>query len=121
MTIDTQAQNNWQEDFSDMIATPAEAVRKIHPGQRVFIGTGCGQPQELVKAMVARSRELPDTEVIDFLTMGTATYAAKELAGALLDNLGEKNSPRKLVLAITGEETRLAYRTVFMETLGSGA
>jgi len=70
----------WQEKYSDMIATSDEAVRNINPGQTVFIGTGCAQPQELVKALTARSHELPDTEIIHLLTIGDAPYAHKELA-----------------------------------------
>jgi hypothetical protein len=31
---------NWQETYKSQILTAAEAVKKIRPGQRVFIGTG---------------------------------------------------------------------------------
>jgi hypothetical protein len=31
-----------------MIATPAQALSHLKSGQRVFIGTGCGAPQELI-------------------------------------------------------------------------
>ncbi len=34
------------------IADATEAVSKIKNGSRVFIGTGCGEPQHLIKAMV---------------------------------------------------------------------
>jgi len=70
----------WQETYRDLIATPAEAVKRIRPGQRVFIGTGCGQPQELVHALVARSRELTDTSIIHLLTSGDAPYADHALS-----------------------------------------
>ena len=29
-----------------------EAISKIKRGSRVFIGTGCGEPQHLIRAMV---------------------------------------------------------------------
>jgi len=70
----------WQRKYAGMITTAEEAVKKIRPGQRVFVGTGCAQPQELVKALAARSRDLVDTEVIHLLTRGPAPYATKELA-----------------------------------------
>ena len=70
---------NWQEEYADMVATPAEAVRHIRPGQRVFVGTGCAQPQEVVRALTARAKELVDTEIVHLLTLGDAPYAAKEL------------------------------------------
>ncbi len=71
---------DWQEKYSDMITTAEKAVSHIRPGQRVFIGTGCAQPQELVRALTERSHELPDTEIIHLLTIGDAPYAHKELA-----------------------------------------
>ena len=70
----------WTERFSDMIATADEAVTRIRPGQRVFVGTGCAQPVELVRAMARRSAELSDCEVVHLLTMGEAPYAERELS-----------------------------------------
>ena len=35
---------NWQETYQPQILTAAEAVKKIRPGQRIFIGTGVGEP-----------------------------------------------------------------------------
>ena len=71
---------NWQDKYADMIATPAEAVSRIRAGQRVFIGTGCAEPQELVRALVARGRELSDTEIVHLLTFGEAAYANRDLS-----------------------------------------
>ena len=71
---------HWQDKYADMIATPAEAVSRIRPGQRVFIGTGCAEPQELVRALVARGRELSDTEIVHLLTFGEAAYAKRDLS-----------------------------------------
>lgn len=39
--------------FSDKVVSAAHAVSHIKRGSRVFIGTGCGEPQQLIKAMVA--------------------------------------------------------------------
>ena len=70
----------WKEKYADLILSPAEAVKRIRPGQRVFIGTGCAQPQTLVSALADRAGELPDTEIVHLLTFGDAPYASKELA-----------------------------------------
>jgi acyl-CoA hydrolase/GNAT superfamily N-acetyltransferase len=48
-----------------------DAVRKIKKGSRVFLGTGCGEPQELIKAMVERS----DLKDIFFYQMLSGTLA----------------------------------------------
>jgi acyl-CoA hydrolase/GNAT superfamily N-acetyltransferase len=71
---------DWQIKYDDMTMTAEQAVAKIRPGQRVFIGTGGAQPLHLVQALVARHRELADTEVLHSLTLGEAPYAFKELA-----------------------------------------
>jgi len=70
----------WQDKYSDMIFSAKDAVAHVRPGQTVFIGTGCAQPQVLVEALTARSQELPDTEIVHLLTIGNAPYAHRELA-----------------------------------------
>ena len=70
---------DWRQKYSDMIQTPQQAVKSIATGQRVFIGTGCAQPEALTRALVERKNELVDTEIVHLLTQGDAPYAAKEL------------------------------------------
>mgnify|MGYP006292761031 CR=1 FL=1 len=70
----------WQERYADAVSTAAEAVAEIRPGQRVFVGTGCAQPQELVRALTARSKQLTDTEIVHLLTLGEAPYAHNKLS-----------------------------------------
>ena len=70
----------WQTKYREMIATPEQAVSRIRAGQRVFVGTGCGQPQRLVNALAGRSRDLADTEIVHLLTFGEAPYASRELS-----------------------------------------
>ncbi|MBI5815029.1 MAG: GNAT family N-acetyltransferase [Nitrospinae bacterium] len=70
----------WREKYADMVQTPAQAVSRIKPGHRVFIGSGCGEPVELVKALTARHGELADVELVSILTFGDAPYARRELA-----------------------------------------
>ncbi|MBI2440483.1 MAG: GNAT family N-acetyltransferase [Lentisphaerae bacterium] len=71
----------WRQKYAATIAGADEAVRKIRPGQRIFIGTGCGQPRELVGALTKRAYELPDSEIVHLLTFGEAPYARKDLTG----------------------------------------
>lgn len=70
----------WQEKYQSQVLTATEAVKRIRPGQRIFIGTGCGEPLELVTALSKRAYELPDTEIVHLLTFGDAPYAHRELA-----------------------------------------
>lgn len=72
-------QPTWTVKYADLVATPSEAAARIKPGQRVFIGTGCAQPEALVNALVERSTTLVDTEIVHLLTLGDAPYADKKL------------------------------------------
>jgi len=78
---DLRLDPDWQQSYRDQILTPDQAIAKIKPGQRVFIGTSCGTPQALVKALAAHAPDLSDTEIVHMLSMGDAPYARRELAG----------------------------------------
>jgi acyl-CoA hydrolase/GNAT superfamily N-acetyltransferase len=77
---------NWQEKYADMIATPKKAMSRVRNGQRVFIGTGCGEPQLLVDALTKRAGELADVEIVHLLTKGDAPYASPKLADSFTVN-----------------------------------
>ncbi len=64
----------WQEKYADSIVSAVDAVAKIRPGNRVFLGTSCAAPLTLINAMCARSADLSDIEVIHLLTQGSAPY-----------------------------------------------
>jgi acyl-CoA hydrolase len=70
---------DWKEKYADRIGTAAQAIKTVRPGNSVFIGTGCGQPQHLVNALVAHSGHITDAHIIHLLTMGAAPYAAESL------------------------------------------
>ncbi|MFH1745747.1 MAG: GNAT family N-acetyltransferase [Planctomycetota bacterium] len=76
--MSTNGQSEWQERYADQIVTPERAVACIKHGQRVFLGSGAGQPQVLVEALSART-DIDDTEIIHILTLGLATYAEARL------------------------------------------
>jgi len=76
----------WKDKYSEIIMSAEEAVRLIKAGQRVFVGTGCASPLELLSALAARGPELSDTEIVHLLTLGDAPYAQKALADNLRVN-----------------------------------
>jgi acyl-CoA hydrolase/GNAT superfamily N-acetyltransferase len=65
---------NWQERYNDKISTAHEAMKVLNSGDTIFIGTGCGAPQHLIEAMVANAKNLTDSNIIHFLSMGKAPY-----------------------------------------------
>jgi len=72
--------SNWQQKYEDMINTPTRALSHVQPGQRVFIGTGCAEPVELVAAMTRRAGSLANVELVQLITKGKAPYAEKRFA-----------------------------------------
>jgi acyl-CoA hydrolase/GNAT superfamily N-acetyltransferase len=59
--------------------TAAEALSRLRSGMRVFIGSGCSEPQELVAALAARGPDVFDVEIVHILTCGDSPYARREL------------------------------------------
>jgi len=55
------------------LATAEEAVGMIKRGSRVFIGTGCGEPQQLIKSMV-NDPKLQDIMIYQMLSMTLAQF-----------------------------------------------
>ncbi|MDB9823494.1 GNAT family N-acetyltransferase, partial [Deltaproteobacteria bacterium] len=78
--------SNWKEKFNVVIDSPEGAAKKICPGHRVFISTGCSQPSLLVQAMTNRAGELADVEIIQLLTLGEAPYTSKDLTNSFRVN-----------------------------------
>ena len=65
---------DWKEKHKDKIKTAAAAMKLIKPGNNIFIGTGCAQPQHLVQALVEHSSHIYDAHIVHLLTMGAAPY-----------------------------------------------
>jgi acyl-CoA hydrolase/RimJ/RimL family protein N-acetyltransferase len=70
----------WPEKFASLPAI----FRMIHPGDRIFIGTGCGEPQFLLNSLVEYVKSNPkaffEAEVIHVWSLGIAPYADEKLA-----------------------------------------
>ena len=64
---------NLYEYCPKKIKTAQEAVSTIKRGSRVFIGTGCGEPQHLIRAMV-KDMALQDIMVYQMLSFTMADY-----------------------------------------------
>jgi acyl-CoA hydrolase/GNAT superfamily N-acetyltransferase len=66
---------DWKERYKDRISTASQAMKLIEPGNTIFIGTGCAQPQHLVDALMRHSDHVHDAHIVHLLTMGSAPYA----------------------------------------------
>ena len=71
---------NWQETYRDLIMSPNKALSEVKSGNRVFLGTGCGEPIILVEALVRKAKKLADVEIVELLTKGDAPYVDRQYA-----------------------------------------
>jgi acyl-CoA hydrolase/L-amino acid N-acyltransferase YncA len=65
---------DWKPLYQSRLCGADEAVEVIRSGQRVLVGSGCAAPQELLRALVKRSRSVSDVELVHLLTFGIAPY-----------------------------------------------
>ncbi len=59
----------WADDYVEKTRSAEEAIRLIRPGQRVFIGSSCGEPQHLVHVLSETSKILTDLEIVRLLAL----------------------------------------------------
>jgi acetyl-CoA hydrolase len=65
---------SWADTYRSRVTSAEEAVKAIGSHQHVWIHAGCCNPEELVRAMVARTGELEDVTVSHLLTFGYADH-----------------------------------------------
>ncbi|MEA2045795.1 MAG: GNAT family N-acetyltransferase [Euryarchaeota archaeon] len=69
----------WPGKFS----SESRIFGNIHPGDRIFVGSACGEPQYLLRSLVDYVRKDPkaifETELIHIWTLGIAPYADETL------------------------------------------
>jgi len=67
-----------KELYPEKFVSEDKIFSKIRRGDRIFIGTGCGEPQYLVSALINYVKSNPtaffDAEVLHVLTLGVAPY-----------------------------------------------
>jgi acyl-CoA hydrolase/RimJ/RimL family protein N-acetyltransferase len=65
------ATSTWADQYLEKKCTAQQAIDAIRPGQRVFIGSCCGEPQHLVRELSEAADRLQDIEVIRLLSLET--------------------------------------------------
>lgn len=70
-----EIQKRWPRKFRDQESL---IFKKIRPGNRIFVGTGCGEPQYLVRSLLNFVNDQPkaflDAEIMNIVTLGVAPY-----------------------------------------------
>jgi len=71
-----------KKTYPDKFAAEKQVFSNIHPGNRIFIGTACAEPQYLVQALVNYVESNPkaffDAEVLQVWTLGVAAYTKEK-------------------------------------------
>jgi acyl-CoA hydrolase/RimJ/RimL family protein N-acetyltransferase len=64
---------NLSHHCPEKVVGAAEAIAKIKNGSRIFIGTGCGEPQHLIRAMV-KNPKIQDVMLYQMLSSTLSEY-----------------------------------------------
>ena len=73
----------WPDAYVAKRRSASQAIRQIRRGQRVFIGSSCGEPQALVRELAAQFRNFTDLEIVRVLSLESTplTDIADDTAG----------------------------------------
>jgi acyl-CoA hydrolase/RimJ/RimL family protein N-acetyltransferase len=89
----------WVDSYVEKKCDSASAINRIKSGQRVFIGSACGEPQELVRALTQNSRLFTGLEIVRMLSRESAPLT--EIANISSDS---GFSIRHIYLGTTGPQ-----------------
>ena len=66
----------WADEYVEKQTTLTQAIDRIKNGQRVFIGSYCGEPQYLVQGLAEASKRFSDLEIIRLMSQETTSLSA---------------------------------------------
>jgi acyl-CoA hydrolase/GNAT superfamily N-acetyltransferase len=66
----------WADGYREKLVTAAQAIDMIRPGRRVFIGSACGEPQELVRHLSQTASRLSGLEIVRMMNKETVSLSA---------------------------------------------
>ncbi len=70
----------WKTEYDRKRTSAAQAMECVKSRDRVVFAHACGEPLDLVDALVARAGELKDVEINHMVAMGKGEYCRPELA-----------------------------------------
>jgi len=77
---------DWKSIYQSRRCSLDEAVGHVKPGDRVILGSACGTPEDLIDALLKRTDELHDVELVAFVSTGKSAYAQPQYAKAFRHN-----------------------------------
>ena len=103
---------SWVDQFPHKVRTADQAVASVRHGNRVFIGSGAGEPQSLIEALTKRD-DVSDTELIHIMTLGIAPYAEAKFGSRFRHNAFFIGSNVRQAVA----ECRADYTPIFLSEI----
>ena len=108
-----QFESHWPEKFAAL----DDAFSHIHPGDKIFIGTACGEPQFLVKSLIdyvqANPSALFDAELLQVWNLGITPYTDEKFSEIFrLNSFFVGESTRKAVNNGQADYTPISLSTV---------
>ncbi len=73
----------WADSYVEKQCSAADAIKKIRQGQRVFIGSACGEPQELVRCLAENAIHFSGLEIVRMMSMESVSLS--EIADKTMD------------------------------------
>ena len=75
---DDESWIRFRSDFKKKFSAENEIFGNLHRGERIFVGTGCGEPRYLVNALIryvgSHPKAVFDAEIFHVWTLGVAPY-----------------------------------------------
>ncbi len=73
---------DWMEHYRQRRQDAAKALSLLRSGTRIFLGSGCGEPRHLVRALADYAAKLADVEVIHVLSVAHDDYTDSRYAAS---------------------------------------
>ena len=77
---------NWLDDYKSKLKSPAEAMRLVASGDRVYYAGNAAIPQTLVRALSERRDELENVQLNHVLLIGDDPLSAPGMEGHFRHN-----------------------------------
>ena len=61
--------NYWPDQYIEKQRTAPEAMKMIRSGQRIFVGSSCGEPQHLVNTLIQMADRFSDLEIVRLMSI----------------------------------------------------
>ncbi len=59
----------WPDEYVRKRRSAGDALKLIRSGQRIFIGSSCGEPQHLVKSLIEMADQFADLEIVRLMSL----------------------------------------------------